>query len=311
VIPSTRMNLQAASLRDRADAPVDPALGAKRFGAAVVSNVPVESGSICVYHVPAVGRAARRPVVFVSGWGTTPDSFPSFYSAMAPDTEVFHVETREKGSSVLNRKTASFSMDQFAVDISAAVEYFTLQSRDPVLVGTCFGSAVIIHGLSQGLINVDSVICYDPMARLWVPRWVIRIIGSTFPPSVLMALRPTFRRIVLAGMKEPVQRARSAAIIDNAEMWKWRRAALALMDWNLFDVAESVSQRVHVVNGSHDRFHDSTLFPDVAAALPEGVFVRIPVDESHREQLMGIVTSEFAAHEDTSTPPAINAFVAK
>jgi hypothetical protein len=64
------------------------------------------------------------------------------------------------------------------------------------------------------------------------------------------------------------------------------------------------------VSGSHDRFHDSSIFPRVAAALKHGVLVLVPVGEDHREALMGAVASIFSHEpERNDTPEELVPFV--
>ena len=64
-----------------------------------------------------------------------------------------------------------------------------------------------------------------------------------------------------------------------------------------------------MLNGSHDRFHNSDLFPRVAQALKNGVLVQMVVGESRRERLMGVTASLFASlSSDEGTPAALRPF---
>ncbi len=282
--------------------------GTAWFRTAEVIDVPVDGGTIRVYRVP--GSGTGRPVVFVPGWGTVPETFNDLYGAISPDTEIYHVETREKTSSRIDRRTARFDMDQICADLVAVMDHFGLNDRVPVLMGSCFGSAAILHGLARGILDAPTVVCVDPMVRLWVPRWVIVAVRPFVSAFVLSLLRPPLRALVLAGMRAPVQRARAAAFINSATIWKWRTAAIHLRDWDFFDLAAQIRRRVHVLNVSHDRFHNSDFFPGVARAIPDGVFIRVPVGESRRERLMGVAATVFAESAPTEgVPSAISRFV--
>ncbi len=64
------------------------------------------------------------------------------------------------------------------------------------------------------------------------------------------------------------------------------------------------------MNASHDRFHNSDLFPGVARAIPDGVFIRVPVGESRRERFMGVTATIFAAATaGADVPPPLSGFV--
>ncbi len=267
--------------------------GGARFRAAQAIDVPVDGGTIRVYRIP--GSGSGRPVVFVSGWGTVPETFEDFFGAASPDTEIYHVESREKPSSRIERRAARFDMDQYAADLRTVMHHLKLNGRDPVLMGTCFGSAIILHGLAAGVVDAPTVVCVDPMVRLWVPRWLIVVAILIVPPFVLRILRPPLRVLVLAGMREPVQRARTASFINSAVLWKWRKGAVYLRNWNFFAIAAQIRRRVYVMNASHDRFHNTDLFPEVARAVPDSVFIRVPVGESRRERFMGVTATVFAA----------------
>ena len=186
--------------------------GGARFRTAEAIDVPVEGGTIRIYRIP--GSGSGRPVVFVSGWGTVPETFNDFFGAVSPDTEIYHVETREKPSSRIERRAARFDMDQISADVGIVMDSLGLNDRNPVLMGTCFGSAVILHGLAQGILDAPTVVCVDPMVRLWIPRWLIVVLRPILPTFLLRFLRPPLRALVLAGMRAPVQRARAAVFIN-------------------------------------------------------------------------------------------------
>ena len=309
-IESTPESEKYLSLERNAD-------GNTRFATAEALDIPVDGGTVRVYHVPPAepettrSEEALRPVVFVSGWGTIPTSFSDFYGAVPAQADIYHVETREKSSSVIVRRGSVFTMDRIAADVRDVMTGLGLSKRDPVLMGTCFGSAVILHGLARDILRAPTVVCMDPMDRLWFPRWLINVLRPIMPAAILWLFRPPMRAIVLAGMKEPVQRKRAKDFIDSATIWKWRKAAVTVRNWDFFELAHRIRQRVYVVNGSHDRFHNSEMFPKMARSIPDGRFVLIPVGESRRERLMGVTAGVFAAADPGDTvPEAIVPFVA-
>ena len=103
---------------------------------------------------------------------------------------------------------------------------------------------------------------------------------------------------------------RAAAFINSATIWKWRKGAVHLRKWNLFAVAGKIRRRVYVMNGSHDRFHRADLFPGVARAIPDGIFIRVPVGESRRERFMGVTATLFAESDaNGDLPSSLRGFV--
>jgi pimeloyl-ACP methyl ester carboxylesterase len=278
-----------------------------RFYDAPTTDVPVDGGTIRVRRI--AGTGSGRPVIFVPGWGRIPESFDDFYLAVSSEVEIFHVETREKSSSRVDRSMSRFDIDQFALDVRAVIDHLKLADRDPILMGTCFGASVILTGLAHGTLDARTVLCLDPAEKSWLPASVIMALAP-LPVFLMNLLRPVLRTIVLAGMHEPEQRARAAATINSAVIWKWRKSAIRMRKWNLFDHLSQIRNKTYVLNGSHDRFHDSAVFPAVADAIPDGVFIRVPVAEDRRERLFGAIATVFASTDSgPEIPPALREFV--
>lgn len=268
--------------------------------------IPVEDGEVrCFHHTPAV-FAGVRPIVFLPGWGTHPDGFADFFSAVNGRIECFYLETREKNSSRLERSRASLDMDQHARDIRDALRALGLTgTRDFVLMGTCWGSTMIAHGLARDIIEAPSVVLFDPMHRLWFSRWILKYIVPVTPPWFWGFIRPAAKRIAMRGMQEKTQRQRLESFIDNASVWKWRRAALQARDFELYHEVTDIHQEVFVMNGVLDHIHDNSHYPKLAALMPKGRFFYLQVDESRREYLMGMAAMEFAGTTAAEGPPAV------
>lgn len=235
------------------------------------------------------------PVVLVPGWGSMIDGFRPTIGALDPRIDLYYVETREKRSSALHRR-ASFSLPRIAADVAAVVRHFNLRDRGYVLVGSSFGGAVSAQALAQRSLVPAETVLYDPMRKLWLPRWLIASVGRLLPTPLVTAMRPALKRLVVAGMTEQTQRRRTERFIDDAELWKWRRAAFRMLEWDLHDVGPRIDSQVTVVNGSSDRFHDSAIYPAIAATIPGARYVRVPLPESDRERLIGAIASIFAEH---------------
>lgn len=299
--------------------------------------VPVEAGRIRVlHHVPeaeegageepdsgkngGIETEAQRPVVFLPGWGTVPEGFRDFFDEIDERLEYYYVETREKNSSILDRKAAKLDMDTMAEDIGAVLDYVGLapagqqasrekqgprpEGGDFLLMGTCWGSTVIAHGLARGILSAPTVVLFEPMHRLWFPRWILDWIAPLTPSWLWTALKPLGKRIAFLGMKEEVQRRRAEHFVDNADLWKWRRAAIAVRDLDLYRSVGSIEQEVFVIDGVEDRIHAPGHAPGLAALIPKGRYFHIPADESQREHLLGTMARSFTGVFAADSPPA-------
>ncbi len=271
--------------------------------------VPVDDGEIRVYHFEPNNPISKRPLVFVPGWGGTEEGFMDFYEVIHDKVECYYIETREKRSSRLNRKRAKMDMSQKARDIQNVINYFELGKKDFVLYGTCWGGAIILQGLIDGVIDAPTIIINDPMHTLWFPKWFLRYVSPILPVFVVELIKSIVKRIQLRGMKEEVQRGRAETFADNAEIWKWKRAADSVKDFELFGNVSGISKKVIVTNGTKDKIHNQIDYPQLAAELPNGRFIYMKTDESRRERLMGLVSLEFCkVNKKDGVPPSLAEF---
>jgi pimeloyl-ACP methyl ester carboxylesterase len=274
--------------------------------------VPVDDGKIRVYHFKPNNPISIRPLVFIPGWGGTEEGFMDFYEVIHDKVECYYVETREKRSSRLDRKRAKMDMSQKARDIRDVINYLELDKKDFVLYGTCWGGAIVLQGLIDGVINAPTIITNDPMHTLWFPKWFLRFVSPILPVFVVELIKSIVKRIQLRGMKEEVQKRRAETFADNAEIWKWKRAADSVKDFELFGNVSGITKEVFVTNGTKDKIHDQITYPQIAAELPNGRFIYMKTDESRRERLMGLVTLEFSKITKTDgTPPSLRDFEKK
>ncbi len=275
--------------------------------------VPVEDGEIRIFHVKPKNPIAVRPIVLVPGWGSLPAGFRDFYSVLHQRAELYYIETREKQSSRLDKKVARLSMSQKAKDIQDALDFLGLSGdRDFVLLGTCWGGALLFQGLLDASIRAPTLVALDPMHRLWYPEWMLRYVFPLLPVFIVKMIKPILKKLALAGMKEQVQRRRAEDFIDGAEIWKWKKAAQSVRDFELFGKLSRLQEEVFVFNGTGDKIHDPLNYPRIAREIPRGRFFYMPTDESLRERMMGLIALEFAkVTGDQGVPASLAMFEKK
>ncbi len=271
--------------------------------------VPVDDGEIKVYHIKPPKIASKRPVVFIPGWGGLKEHFQDYYKPIHNKVELYYVETREKNSSRVNRKKVKMNMSQKAKDIQEVIEFLNLDKEDFVLHGTCWGSAIVLQGLMDKRIKAPTVVVHDPMHKLWFPKWIIKYIAPILPAFGVKLMRPFFKWMQLRGMEEKVQRERAEFFIKRAELWKWRKAAIAVKDFELFGNLSKIEETVFVSNGTFDKVHNRFDYPKIATELPNGRFIYMETDEAQREKLIGLIALEFSKiSKEQGIPPSLMKF---
>ena len=179
-----------------------------------------------------------------------------------------------------------------------------LTGQDYVLAGTCWGSALILEGMIRGFLDPPTALLADPMHTLWFNKTFLRRVSPWIPAAAIRALRPLLRQALVGDLKEGAQKQRTFDFIDNADVWKWKKSAEAAWNFELFGRLGAVGGEVFVLNGTGDKVHDPRNYTKVAAELPGGRFLRMPVDESLREGMFGAVALEFARARSGAGLPA-------
>jgi len=267
--------------------------------------IPVEDAEIRVFHIKLERPAAKRPLVFIPGWGVIPEGFAEYYGGIHGQADFYYIETREKGSSRIHSKRAEMSVRQSARDIQTALDSLGLSKLDDfVLVGSCWGSATILQGLIDGSLDAPTVVAIDPMHSLWFPKWVLRYISPIIPIPAVNLLKPILRNALIGDMKEEAQKKRVDAFIDAADNWKWKKSAEEAIDFELYGNLSRIEKEIFVFNGSFDKIHENINYPLIAHELPEGRLIYMPIHERQRERCMAFACLEFAKLRGEKAAPA-------
>ncbi|NHJ85258.1 MAG: hypothetical protein FK734_07335, partial [Asgard group archaeon] len=88
-----------------------------------VLYIPVENGEVKVFHIKPENPTTKRPILFMPGWGNTTINFIDVYEILYNRAEFYYFETREKGSSKLNRWKANMTLSQKAKDLVKVIKY--------------------------------------------------------------------------------------------------------------------------------------------------------------------------------------------
>ncbi|MHA2357912.1 MAG: alpha/beta hydrolase [Candidatus Heimdallarchaeaceae archaeon] len=274
--------------------------------------VPVDDGEIRVLHIKPKNPITKRPLVFIPGWGGLVEGYTDFYQVLHEKVEFYFLETREKKSSKLNRKTAKMDMNQKAKDVQDVINYLGLEKQDFVLFGTCWGGAIILHGLIENIIQAPTLVANDPMHYFIFPKWLLNYVAPITPVFFANLIKPILKYAQIRDMKAKVQKQRTALFIDSAEAWKWKKAAVAVKDFELFGKLSVINEEVFVTNGTQDKIHNQIDYPLMAKEMPNGRFIFMKTVESKREYMMGLIALEFCkVTKEARIPPSLAEFEKK
>ncbi|MHA1556187.1 MAG: alpha/beta fold hydrolase [Candidatus Heimdallarchaeota archaeon] len=264
--------------------------------------IPVDGGEIRVLHTKPKNPVGIRPVVFISGWQTMPYQFDDLYNILYDRVEIYYIETREKSSSRIRRRKADLSLSQKAKDVQVVLEYFRLQDKDFVLFGTCWGAAIVYQGLLDGVLKAPTIATFSPMHKLWFNKFILKYLIPFTPSFFITFLMRTLAHVIFIGEKAETQKNRMQLTMKEGVAWKWKKAARAAVQFELFGKLSTIKEEILVISGTHDRVHKGNDYPRFAEELPNGRFFHFGIDESERERILGVLIHELALTSSKQTP---------
>ncbi|MCF2143792.1 MAG: alpha/beta hydrolase [Candidatus Heimdallarchaeota archaeon] len=296
-------NSQGETLRIRSSTDVDKFVlsfrqDAPTFYAEGVCNVfyvPVEGGQLRVFHHKPKKVKAKRPIVFVPGFGTTPWSWQEFHRAHHGLAEYFYIETRDKKSSIIkrNRKT-DMTIERLAKDVAEVIDYLGLRDKDFVLIATCLSGGALLTGLIKKTLKAPTVVVFDPFTKWTQNRFVVKFIMPILPPIFLTVFKKIIGMLIIANMKNKAQKERNMDTIESAVAWKWRKFSMQNVNFDITNEFQTIEQVVYVFHGPKDKYHPEGTFEHVAKAIPNAHFFLMKTSDALRELLVGVIATEFA-----------------
>ncbi|MHA1213391.1 MAG: hypothetical protein ACTSSH_13150 [Candidatus Heimdallarchaeota archaeon] len=234
--------------------------------------IPVDEGEIRVFHRKPKNITAKRPILFY-----------------------YFLETREKASSRIKRNCkTNLTVDQKAKDVGVAIKHLGLDKRDFVLYGTSYCGGVVLQGLIQKYFTAPTIVVFDPQGNWTYSRKAVKWLLPILPPFIMGAFRFVFAKIILRTMKNQHQKERILDFIRGANPYKWRKACMQNLHFDITNQFDKISEEIFVVHGTKDKYHPGVTFYNYAKNMPKGRFIYFNCENELREIFNGILGSVFA-----------------
>ncbi len=270
-----------------------------------VIYVPVKNGEIRLIHHKPRNPISIRPILFIAGWGTSLEVFEDMYEVFYNRVEFYFLETREKTSSKLFKRRAKITMKQNTEDIKEAIDYLQLNQTDFILMGSCWGSSIILDGLIERVFTAPTIICFDPMHKMWFSRFLLTFIFPPLPIFIIRWIKNIVQYFSLRKRKDEIQAQRLDYTFNNCDLRKWKNAAIPARKFHLFGRLSAIKEDVFIFAGTEDNIHDKRFYPPMAKEIPNGRFFYMETEESNREYLMSAIPLEFSKIKSTEGVPEI------
>lgn len=207
------------------------------------------------------GARKNIPIMlFVSGWISLIDGWKGFLQEITPKMRTLYYETREKKTSQVPKgMRAQYTMERLRQDLREVIAKTIPPQRPFVLAGSSLGASAIIEYLiePEGPLP-ECAVLIGPNAEFRFPRFLTPIV-MTIHPSLYAIAKPIvkwyLRNFRVDVQHAPEQMRKYERTLDNADPYKLKANALALMKYSAWDRLHRITTPCLIVGAKTDTLH--------------------------------------------------------
>jgi pimeloyl-ACP methyl ester carboxylesterase len=221
----------------------------------------------------------RRPegrILFVPGFLSFVESWELVLGELTTRFDVDYLESREKRSSVIDRR-ARFRIEDLAADLAGATTDLGLRPGTFDVVASCSGAAGVLRAYADGGLRPRRMVWVAPTLRPVVPWIVVPLSVVLRGPLYGLLLRVAvawYRRFLNPPGRDAFQHSRFMAVVAGADPYKATRGARDLYARRVdAALAREVDVPVLVLAASRDASHPFAAIRRLTELLPDGRLV--------------------------------------
>ena len=264
--------------------------GAPKFEGAEAREmwIPVEEKAsirVIVFEPDEVPKDSDGTVVMVPGWGSLFVGWRPLVEKWARSRRLIYIETREKASSIINRRISKddFSIERHSMDIAAVLDSLDIDQKKVDWYSSSLGSTILIDAFQRRYLEGRSSVLLAPNPDFRFPLWSRIIIYSPLPMVAFRKMVGFVAWVVNRRTKEEGQKVR------------YRRALLAQdvprmlfsARWNLgYSLPEDLSRievPCAVMTATSDTLHDFGKVESIADSIPNCRMISVPSNQYAHE----------------------------
>ncbi len=241
--------------------------------------VPVEEDvSLRVLQYRPLRDISADPLVFVPGFASAIYGWIDFLREIVPLRPVYYIESREKTSARIARKSlspADFSVERIAMDLVEACRGLGLDGPGKIVAGSSLGATTLIEALKHGRLRAKAGFMIGPNADFKAPLLIKALL---FLPAgtyhlvkhfVLWYLK-TFR---IDAVREPEQLQRYRDTLLTADPHRLKRTAQSAIGYTIWRDLETVTIPVAITLASTDKLHAEENIRRLTGGLPRSTII--------------------------------------
>ncbi|MFO7574773.1 MAG: alpha/beta hydrolase [Bacteroidales bacterium] len=247
--------------------------------------------NVLIFDKPLYGESKQPGILFLPGLGSVYENFHETVEALVERHTVYFLETREKGSSVINGE-AGFSIAEIASDLPEVVEILGLRADGYIIAGYSLGSAVAVSALKHLRKKPKAMVLVEPSATFPWPWWLPPLSRVAVPlyPVLKPFLKWYMKKFHINEEGDYEMYEINARILDQADPKKLARTVVDVSGYEIRDDLSTVDVPVLVIGVSQDKFHSHDEASNIAQAIPGSSYVDVETNKrSHSAEVADIL----------------------
>ncbi|MHA1197822.1 MAG: hypothetical protein ACTSQF_00495 [Candidatus Heimdallarchaeaceae archaeon] len=219
-------------------------------------HIKVSDGTTVRTYCTTAPKETRNgyTLFFLPGWATIVPSWDEVLLEAMSYFDIVYFESREKDSSVLNKKTRN-TLDRVSEDVIDVIHQLKLDEKKLIPIASSWGAMFLADALAQKKFDPYLVVFIGATSKIAIPKGTRYIVPFT-PPFVLTVIKPILRSWLINKKSESDEHAkRYLRLLEEADAKKWKNVAKRSLGehWDLY---EQIEQNTLILGAEQDKMHN-------------------------------------------------------
>ena len=225
----------------------------------------------------------------VAGWGSVVLGWDDVLLEAMKDFNIVYLETREKASSKLAKKTKN-NFDRLSSDVKEVLEQLELDSQKLILFGSSFGAAVLADGFGRRKFDSRLNVLVAPAIQIDLPP-VIRYLIPLAPHWFMPPFKPLIRWWLKKSKSEsPEQAAKYIRVMNEAQSKKWKNVVLNYLYWKWWKVYEKVDNNILLIAAERDKMHEADITRKIGQLMKNSIYIDLETNKNtHTKPVVDLI----------------------
>ena len=243
--------------------------------------IQVSDGShLKILNTKAKQNKKNNHVLFlVPGWGSIPLGWDEFLIDIMTDFDIYYLETREKDSSRLNKKT-KHDLDRCSSDIKDVVDSLNIAQQRLIIMGSSFSTPIIAHALASEKIKPKLGVLVGPAIKFKPPP-TFMFLTAFIPGRFITILKPIGRLwIKFFKSEDEIQAAKYYRVIKEADPVKWKKIGRNFPKLVFRELYRKIPVKMLIVDEAEDKMHETEQTQEVASLIKDSIYINLKTNRN-------------------------------